>query len=101
MKWNELRRDIEDLFRKKSEKLDIRPNLDLHLIEDAPVEEEHVYGEALPNENKLWLEVVAPDASDNEILEILCHELVHLKYPGWDHESDESNKKVKECMGVL
>ena len=80
MKWIELRNEINEMFSQKSEKLGLKPGLELHFIEDAPVEGEPVYGEAFPDENKIWLEVVAPDASNKEILKILSHELIHFRH---------------------
>ncbi len=100
MEWIELRNDINEIFTTKSEKLGLNPKLELQFIEDAPIDGEFVYGEAFPNENRVWLEVVAPEASDEEILEILCHELVHLKHPELDHDSKNFEAMVKQYMKV-
>lgn len=60
---------------------------------------ENVYAEAFPLENpsRVWIEVW-PDATDKEIIEIVCHELVHIKHPGLNEESEELKKKVRACM---
>lgn len=98
MEWDDLRSEINEIFLNRSEKLDLNPRLELEFIEEAPIEGENVYGQAFPNENRVWLEVVAPDASDNEILEILCHELIHLKYPELDHDLKSFKGRVKQCV---
>lgn len=98
MEWDGLRNEINEVFLNRSEKLGLNPRLELNFIDDAPVEGENVYGEAFPNENRVWLEVVAPDASDNEILEILCHELIHLKHPEMNHDSKSFEGMVRQCM---
>jgi len=98
MEWDDLRKDIEVIFHKKSEKLGIRANIELQFIEDAPIVWEYVYGEAFPDENKVWLEVVAPDASNKKITEHICHELIHLKFSDLNHDSEEFEEKVRECM---
>ena len=98
MEWNDLHKEIENIFHKKSEKLGLRPDIEIQFIEDTPVEGEFVFGEAFPDENKIWLEVVAPDASTNEITEIVSHELIHLKFPELSHDSKEFEDKVRECM---
>ena len=72
--------------------------MDLQFTEDAPIVDEYVYGEAFPNENKIWLEVVVPYASTKEITEIICHELLHIKYPELSHDSEAFEKMVKISM---
>lgn len=98
-KWvKELRDEISQVFSRKSKKVGLRPTLDLSFIEDAPVIGENVYGEAFPDENRIWLQVVAPEASDKEISEIVCHELIHLKHLDWDHDSVKFKRATKLCM---
>lgn len=100
MEWDVLRKGIEDIFHKKSEKLGIRANLELHFTDYAPVEGEYVYGEAFPDENKVWLEVVALDASTTEIMEHICHELIHMKCPDLSHDSNKFKQMVRQCMNA-
>ena len=98
MAWDELRSEIIEMFVTKTTEMGLAADIDLSIIEDAPVDSEFVYGEAFPEEGKVWLEVVGPDASDDEIMETICHELVHLKHPGWGHESEVFEAMVKYCM---
>jgi len=98
MNWDEIRREIIRIFQIQSQKINVVANFKLSLIEYAPIEGEYVYGEAFPEEKRIWLEVVAPDASNYEITETIIHELIHLKYPRLDHNSDIFNMKVKEYM---
>ncbi|MDO9538166.1 MAG: hypothetical protein Q7J68_07590 [Thermoplasmata archaeon] len=98
MEWNELRDEINRMFSQKAKKLSLNPTLDLNFIEDTSIIGENVFGEAFPNENRVWLEVVAPDASDKQILKILCHELIHIKHPDWNHDSQLFKKAVSQCM---
>ncbi len=88
MDWDDLRCEIEGIFRVQAEGMGQDATMDLHLIEDTPIDGEYVFGEAFPDVNRIWLEVVAPDASSEKITEIICHELVHLKCPDLDHDSE-------------
>ncbi|MGF3584332.1 MAG: hypothetical protein ACQXXD_01255 [Thermoplasmatota archaeon] len=72
--------------------------MDVHFIEDAPICDEFVYGTAFPKENRIWLEVVAPYASIKKIKEIMCHELMHLKFPKLSHDSELFKKMVRNAM---
>lgn len=98
MDWKDLRRRIEKIFQEKSKKLGLKAKMELQFIEDAPICGEYVYGEAFPNKNKIWLEVVAPYASIKEITNILCHELIHLKFPKLDHNSELFEETVRNAM---
>ena len=98
MEWDELRKVIIERFNTKSREMGISAYIELSIIEDSPIDGEFVYGEAFPKEGRVWLEVVGPDAFDYEIMETICHELLHLKYPGWDHDSEEFEVMVKCCM---
>ena len=97
MEWNSVRQEILEIFKDKSEKLGINPDLEIEFIEDAPVLGEYVYGEAFPDINKVWLQIVAPDASDDKIMEIVCHELIHIKYTELDHNKPKFQKMVEQC----
>jgi predicted metal-dependent hydrolase len=72
--------------------------MDIEFIEDSPIADEFVYGEAFPDKNKIWIEVVAPYASMKEITQIICHELIHLKFPKLNHDSKIFEKMVRDCM---
>ena len=96
--WEELRVEIAAMFEAKAQQMGLAARLDLSIIEDAPVDGEFVYGEAFPGEGRVWLEVVGPDASDGEILETICHELVHLLHPEWDHDSEVFETMVNLFM---
>jgi len=96
MYWENLRRKMEEIFDKKSKKIGLNAKMEIHFIEDAPIIGEYVYGEAFPDKNKIWLEVVAPDASIREITKIICHELIHLKYPELSHDSEIFEKLVRD-----
>lgn len=98
MEWIELSNEINEMFSQKAKKLGLNPKLDLNFIEDTPIIGENVFGEAFPDENRVWLEVVAPEASDREILKTLCHELIHIKHPDWNHDSQIFKKAVNQCM---
>ena len=99
MHWMEdLRKEMEGIFYKKSKRIGLNAKMEIHLIEDAPIVGEYVYGEAFPDKNKIWLEVVAPDASIKEITKIICHELIHLKYPELNHDSEIFKKLVRDYM---
>ena len=96
--WDELREEIIDTFNARSREMGLAADIDLSIIEDASIDGEFVYGEAFPEEDRVWLEVVGPDASVDEIIETIYHELVHLNHPEWDHDSLEFEATVKRCM---
>lgn len=96
-----LRDEIFEMFDAKSREMGLVANLDLNIIEDAPIVGEFVYGEAFPGENRIWLEVVGPDASDDDILETICHELLHIKYPQTNHNSEMFLFKELRCKQYL
>jgi predicted metal-dependent hydrolase len=72
--------------------------MNLEFIEDAPIVDEYVYGEAFPDKNKIWIQIVAPYASVKDITQIICHELIHLKFPELDHDSNIFENMVRDCM---
>jgi len=45
-----------------------------------------VFGEAFPFEEppRVWLEVVALDASTEELSHVICDELIHIKHPEFE-----------------
>ena len=96
--WDELREEIIEVFNARTREMGLPADMELNIIEDAPVDGEYVYGEAFPEENRIWLEVVGPDASDDEIMETICHELVHLEHPELDHDSEVFEIIVKRSM---
>ena len=98
MNWKGLRWEMEKIFEKKTKKLGLKSNMEIQFIEDAPIGGEYVYGEAFPNENKIRLEVVAPDASIKEITKTICHELIHLKFPELNHDSEMFEEMVRNSM---
>lgn len=93
-----LRKEIEKLFEEEKRKLGVEARLELNFLENTSVVGYNVYGEAFPPEKKVVLEVFAPDAIIEEIEEITCHELVHLKYPELDEDSKELEEKVLNCL---
>lgn len=93
-----VRKEIEKLFEEKKRKLGVEAELELSFLENTPVVGYNVYGEAFPPEKKVVLEVFAPDATTEEIEEIICHELVHLKYPELDEDSKELEENVLNCL---
>jgi len=98
MQWNELRNEIEDIIREKSSTLGLTVVFDVNFIENAPIDGEYIYGEAFPEKNRIWLEVVAPDISMDEITETICHELIHLKFPNINHNSPMFNALVSTLL---
>lgn len=88
-------REIREIFARMAQKLGLDPTFDLNFIDDTPIIGEHVFGEAFPDENRVWLEV-APEATDEEIQRTICHELIHLKYPEMDHDSAEFEVEVRK-----
>ena len=98
MKIDGICAEVDQIFQKKARKLRIVPRLDLHLIENASIVDAFVYGEAFPDQNRVWLEIVAFDASIQEITEIICHELIHIKFPKISHDCIEFDEKMKACM---
>jgi hypothetical protein len=62
--------------------LGVKATLDLNFIEDTPLIDKSVYGEAFPFEKppRVWLEIFALDATPQEITEIVCEELIHIKH---------------------
>jgi hypothetical protein len=98
MAWEDLRKEIIEIFQKKSKKLCMQVKMELDFIEDPPIVDEYVYGEAFPNENRIWLQVVAPYASIREITMTICHELVHLKNPTLNHDSKKFENLVRNYM---
>lgn len=98
MIWEDLRKDVVKIFQKKLKKFGIQATVELYFIEDPTIVDEYVYGEAFPNENRIWLQVVAPYASMREIKKIICHELLHLKNPKLDHNSKKFENLVRDYM---
>lgn len=100
---DELRKKIEKIFEEKKKKLRVEANLDLRFINDVPIIGDNVYGEAFPFEKppRVWLEVFAPDAKTTEIVEHICHELIHIKYPELREEDRKFKRKIKECTKTV
>ncbi|MBA7504852.1 hypothetical protein ES706_03510 [subsurface metagenome] len=97
---SELRGKIERIFEEKKKKLRIDATLDLRFIDDIPIIGENVYGEAFPFERppRIWLEVFAPDARTAEIIEHICHELIHIQHPEPGEEEKEFKRRIRECI---
>lgn len=98
-----LKRDVERIFNEKRHWAGVN-NIILQVsvatkIWGPPVVGENVYAEAFPHESppRVWIEVW-PEATNKEIAENICHELVHIKHPEVDHESEEFKKKIQACM---
>ncbi len=102
----QIKEDIEQetrkIFQKKKQLLDVEAELDLNFIDDMPMVGENIYGEAFPHEKppRVWLEVFAPDVTKKEIVETICHELIHIKYPNLNHEDKEFLEKVDYCKKI-
>jgi hypothetical protein len=92
--------EIERIFEEKKKKLRANATLDLRFIDDVPIIGENVYGEAFPFEKppRVWLEVFAPDARTAEIIEHICHELIHIQHPELGEENKEFKRRVRECI---
>jgi len=91
--------EIRRTFSEKSNLLGITVILDIHFIDNPPIVGEAIYGEAFPFEKppRVWLEVFAPDVTREKIVEIICHELIHIKYPYLRHEDREFLERVEDC----
>lgn len=79
----EVRREVEQIFEDEKHKLGVEAVLDLGFLDRTPITGKNVYGEASPFEEppRVKIEVFAPDATDEEITEVVLHELVHVKCP--------------------
>jgi len=97
----ELRRKTEKIFEEKKRKLGVEAVLDLSFIDKVPIEEVYVYAEAFPFETppRVWMEIVRVwDVTTREITESICEELIHIKHPQIEEESEELKRKIQECM---
>lgn len=95
-----VRKDVEGFFEEKKRRLGVEASLELNFLGHTPIVGENVYGEAFPPEKKIVLDVFAPEATDEEIIGIICHELVHLKYPEIEDYSEELEEKIQECLNL-
>ena len=103
----EVKKDIERIFEEKKTQLEVEAKLDVVFIDYAPIEGEFVYGEAFPFENppRVRLEVVALDATIEEITKVLCDELIHITepeleqyIPGTLKERKKFKNKIRLCI---
>jgi len=94
--------EIRKIFAEKSNLLGVTVNLDIHFIDNTPIVGENIYGEAFPFETppRVWLEVFAPDVTGEDIIEMVCHELIHVKYPHLNHEDREFLERVENCKNI-
>lgn len=99
----EVKRRVEQIFDEKCRWIGM-DNIKLQVsiatgIWGPPVVGENVYAEAFPFETspRVWIEVW-PDATDKEIVGIVCHELIHIKHPELGEESEGFKKKVQACI---
>jgi len=102
----EVRERVEKIFKKKMKQLGVKAGLQLNMVRSIwgpPVVGENVYGEAFPFEKppRVWLEVFAPDATEKEITETICHELVHIKYPELKDGDPELERKIQACVRLV
>lgn len=95
----DVKQKINRIFQKKKQHLGIEVKLEIHFLENAPIIGENIYGESFPFENppRVRLEVFAPDVTRKEIIETICHELIHIKYPNLNHEDKEFLEKIVHC----
>jgi hypothetical protein len=104
----DIMKEIDDIFENKKKEFGIEAKLDLIFLDHPPIVGKFVYGEAFPFERppRIRLEVVAIDATAEEITTVLCDELVHIKYPeleqyipGTLEEREEFKEKIQEIVG--
>lgn len=93
----EIKKQVERTFERKKKKLGLEATLELDFIDDFPVIGEYVYGEAFPKECRVTLDVFAPFATNKEITETVCEELMHIKHPELKH-GPKFWRLVRECM---
>jgi len=97
--WEDVRNEVEEIFDKKCKKIGVEAVLELELIDRPPrVDEFFVYSESFPEEHRVWIEIVSPEASTEEITEAICQELLYIKSPELDCSSREFKRRLKECM---
>ncbi|GBE56252.1 hypothetical protein BMS3Bbin16_00452 [archaeon BMS3Bbin16] len=79
----DVKKEIEWIFEDKKTKLNIDVNLEIIFIEHPTIEGSFVYGEAFPFEKppRVRLEVVAIDATYEELNMVISDELIHIKHP--------------------
>ncbi len=101
----EIKQKVERIFEEKRRKIGLgEVKLEVNVVDVAtvggpPVVGENVYAQAFPNETppRVWLEIWPLDATDKEITETICHELIHIKHPELGEESEKFKKKVQTC----
>lgn len=100
----EARRDVERIYGAAERRLGVRARLDLHVASVGvapPIVGKNVYGEAFPHEvlPRVWVEVYPLDATDREIAEVACEELLHIKHP--EKTEDEVGWMARRCAEEL
>jgi len=96
-----LRKDIKTWTKKASNVLKLKlPKITISLIENSSTMGMYVFGEAFPSEHRIWIEIVTTFATDKAIIKLICHELVHLKYPELFHTA-KFNKIVNDCYKTI
>ena len=100
---NEIRREVEEIFEDRKQKLGLDAILDLEFnrsVWGPPVAGENVYAEAFPFERppRVWMEIFAPDVTKKEMEETVCHELVHIQHPELKKENKEFQRMVRACI---
>lgn len=101
------RKRIEEVFDGKKAQMGVEAELELDFIDHMPGVDEPVYASAFPHEKppRVEMDVFLPDATDHDILETVCDELLHIKHPDlkqYDenyHERKEFRDKILTCMG--
>ncbi|MFW6008099.1 MAG: hypothetical protein ACOCP8_02435 [archaeon] len=91
-------KEIKRIFNKKLRMFSFDVELDLKFIKKRPIVDENVYGEAFPEEKRVKLEVFIYDISIEEIKKIICHELLHIKYPDLSHNDDKFEEELNKCL---
>lgn len=87
---------IRKIFNGKKNLLKLNnTDLDLVFIWNRPIIGENIYAQAFPNENRIKMEVFAPELTENDIIENVCHELIHIKNPNIDHHEKKFEEKVQ------
>lgn len=94
----EIRHDVERIFEEKKHRLYVEARLELGFLDHVPIVGKNVYGEAFPFEKppRVRIEVFAPDATTQEITEIVCEELLHVKHP--EFSEMKIKRLVPGCM---
>ncbi len=99
--WAE--KEIKRIFEEKQRLIGTNAKLEISFIDDASVIGSFVFGEAFPFENppRVWLEVVAGDATSEELTKVICDELIHIKHPSLEQYGPGAMDEREEFTKLL